>query len=77
MINNINFCLYHIFLPIDHNCFFNSTLFYHNTPIRPTVHIDKIPPTYPLGGLTLKLIDKVTNLVVETQVSSAFPKSPR
>lgn len=37
----------------------------------------KIPSTYPLCNITLKLIDKVTNLVVETTTTKPFPKSPR
>ncbi|XP_063445263.1 uncharacterized protein C12orf56-like isoform X2 [Mytilus trossulus] len=37
----------------------------------------KLPSNYPLCNLTLSLLDKVMNMVVEAQTTSSFPKSPR
>lgn len=37
----------------------------------------KLPSNYPLYNLTLSLLDKVMNMVVEAQTTSSFPKSPR
>ncbi|XP_052061906.1 uncharacterized protein C12orf56-like isoform X1 [Mytilus californianus] len=37
----------------------------------------KLPSNYPLYNLTLSLLDKVMNMVVEAQTTLSFPKSPR